>query len=187
MKTIKLANWCLTVVGVLAGTSILIGSLTASGTNAIQEAAGAAVAVAFAAIPYIFSRAIQEIADDEHGVPTVAGVLEVLCLATLLLGVISATRLRKEATGLVEQALPTPSTNSSTFEERQASASSSTFEERQAVLDSLFPGQRNTLLDMRLVEQEYVIYHLAPLPPERRRYLFNKIVNDAIASARSSQ
>jgi hypothetical protein len=56
--------WWLTIVGVVAGTLALLGTLVANG--APQQAAGAAMAVAFAALPYCFARAVEGIRGERE-------------------------------------------------------------------------------------------------------------------------
>lgn len=57
MKTFA---WIMVIIGsILGGLGTLLGILTANG--APQQAAAAAMGVAFAVIPYCFARAVQEI------------------------------------------------------------------------------------------------------------------------------
>jgi hypothetical protein len=57
--------WWLTIIGVVAGTLTLVSALAES-TSAPQQAAGAAVAVAFVALPYCFARAAEGIRSERE-------------------------------------------------------------------------------------------------------------------------
>ena len=57
--------WWLTIIGVAAGTLTLLSAFAES-TSAPQQAAGAAVAVAFVALPYCFARAIEGIRHEKE-------------------------------------------------------------------------------------------------------------------------
>lgn len=52
--------WILTVIGALIGGLFLFVTLI-SANGAPQEAAGAALALGFAAIPYVLARAVSEL------------------------------------------------------------------------------------------------------------------------------
>jgi hypothetical protein len=55
----KRVSWIITLIGSAIGFFVLI--ITLFGSNgAPQEAAGAAIAVAFSVIPYCFARALSE-------------------------------------------------------------------------------------------------------------------------------
>ena len=56
----KRTSWIITIIGSAIGFLILITTLFGS-TGAPQEAAGAAIAVAFSVIPYCLARALSEI------------------------------------------------------------------------------------------------------------------------------
>jgi hypothetical protein len=53
------ALWILVILGVVAGTFQFIGVLSSTSVSAPQQAAGGAMAVAYAILPYCFVRAIQ--------------------------------------------------------------------------------------------------------------------------------
>jgi hypothetical protein len=57
--------WVLTILGAVAGTLTLLGTFMES-ASAPQQAAGAAVAVAFVALPYCFARAIEGIRHEKE-------------------------------------------------------------------------------------------------------------------------
>jgi hypothetical protein len=56
--------WVLVILGVAAGTLQFIEVLTSTSISAPQQAAGGAMAVAFAILPYCFVRAIQFMAES---------------------------------------------------------------------------------------------------------------------------
>ncbi|MBK7096740.1 MAG: hypothetical protein IPH57_17375 [Saprospiraceae bacterium] len=56
----KKLSWIFTIIGAILGIVILFATLFDS-TGAPQQAAGAAIAVAFAVIPYCIARAISEL------------------------------------------------------------------------------------------------------------------------------
>ena len=55
----KKVSWIITIIGSAIGLLTLIATLLGS-NGAPQEAAGAAIAVAFAVIPYCLARALSE-------------------------------------------------------------------------------------------------------------------------------
>lgn len=57
--------WILTMLGCVIGGIVLVTTL-ASSTGAPQEAAGGAVAVAFGALPYFFTRALEALSDGRY-------------------------------------------------------------------------------------------------------------------------
>ncbi len=62
MNVILFVCWFGTIMGACAG-AFFMSSVFGSATSAPQEAAGAAMAVALAVIPYVFTRALSEMAD----------------------------------------------------------------------------------------------------------------------------
>jgi len=60
----KKTFWIITIIGAVLGTLTLLGTLFGS-NGAPQEAAGAAIAVAFTVIPYCLARAISEIQSNK--------------------------------------------------------------------------------------------------------------------------
>lgn len=59
----KKTFWIITIIGAILGGLTLIGTIIGS-SGAPQEAAGAAIAVAFTVIPYCLARAISEIQSE---------------------------------------------------------------------------------------------------------------------------
>jgi ABC-type phosphate transport system permease subunit len=57
--------WILTILGTVVAGLFLAGALFAS-NGAPQEAAAAALAAAFAVVPYVFTRAIQAMGRDRR-------------------------------------------------------------------------------------------------------------------------
>ncbi|MDM7987255.1 MAG: hypothetical protein QUS13_07980 [Smithella sp.] len=59
MKIVRIILWVITILGALMGFAQLM--MLESATGAPQQAAGAAMAVASAVVPYVFARAVEKI------------------------------------------------------------------------------------------------------------------------------
>jgi hypothetical protein len=59
MRVVRIILWIVTILGALVGFAQMM--MLESATGAPQQAAGAAMAVASAVIPYVFARAVEKI------------------------------------------------------------------------------------------------------------------------------
>jgi len=169
----RLFLWILTLLSTIVAGFFLIDSVFGE-RNAIQQGSEAAVAVGFAVIPFVFSRAADQIVSEaetlRHNLGRVKAPGGIAAIGVLaLVGIAIVFKASSTSRAILGS---TPTT------EIECSMTS----EQRAVVDSLSPTNRKAFGYMTCREQDELEKLLRPLSENDRNLQFNQLFSDASAA-----